>query len=216
MGKRGLIMTAVEAEKEAVLRGLRGNDRFDVALAGVGPALAAVRTTLALSRTSYSWVISVGIGGGYSELADIGSIVVANEIASVELGAETADAGFIGLEELGFGTSRFSVDKLLYERVTEAIRAAGLAVRSAPILTVSTATGTAETATIRANRVVGAAAEGMEGYGVAAAADALGVPVLEIRAISNPIGPRDRSAWRIGDALRALEAASSILPEVLA
>ncbi|HEY9328782.1 MAG TPA: futalosine hydrolase, partial [Streptomyces sp.] len=29
-------------------------------------------------------------------------------------------------------------------------------------------------------------------------------PVLELRAISNPVGPRDRAAWRIGDALAAL------------
>ncbi|HZG76719.1 MAG TPA: futalosine hydrolase, partial [Paenibacillus sp.] len=41
------------------------------------------------------------------------------------------------------------------------------------------------------------------------------VPVLEIRAVSNAVGPRDRAAWRIGDALAALETASAILPEVL-
>lgn len=39
---------------------------------------------------------------------------------------------------------------------------------------------------------------------MAEAAAAHGVPVLEIRAVSNPVGPRDRAAWRIGDALAAL------------
>ena len=43
----------------------------------------------------------------------------------------------------------------------------------------------------------------MEGFGVAEAAAAHGVPVLELRAVSNPVGPRDRAAWRIGDALAA-------------
>ena len=34
---------------------------------------------------------------------------------------------------------------------------------------------------------------------MAEAAAAHGVPVLEIRTISNAVGPRDRAAWRIGD-----------------
>ncbi|MGW7126735.1 futalosine hydrolase, partial [Streptomyces sp. NPDC054901] len=37
------------------------------------------------------------------------------------------------------------------------------------------------------------------GGGFAPAA-AHGLPVLEIRAVSNAVGPRDRSAWRIGEA----------------
>ncbi|MNY61383.1 Futalosine hydrolase [compost metagenome] len=83
------------------------------------------------------------------------------------------------------------------------------------MLTVATATGTAATAAALAARVPGAAAEAMEGFGIATAAQQRGVPVLEIRAISNAVGPRDRDAWRIGDALKALEAAGTVLAEVL-
>ncbi|NEE29228.1 futalosine hydrolase, partial [Streptomyces sp. SID7982] len=52
-----------------------------------------------------------------------------------------------------------------------------------------------------------AVAEAMEGFGVAEAAAAHGVPVLEVRAVSNAIGPRDRDAWRIPAALTALTSA---------
>ena len=31
-----------------------------------------------------------------------------------------------------------------------------------------------------------------------------GIPFAEVRTISNLVGPRDRAAWRIGDALAAL------------
>ncbi|WP_442950188.1 phosphorylase family protein, partial [Paenibacillus sp. 1-18] len=58
-------------------------------------------------------------------------------------------------------------------------------------------------------------AEAMEGYGVAVAANKLGLPVMEIRTISNAVGPRDRAAWRIKEALQALEAAFSTLTEVI-
>jgi futalosine hydrolase len=47
----------------------------------------------------------------------------------------------------------------------------------------------------------------MEGFGVAEAAAAHGVPAVEVRAVSNTVGPRDRAAWRIGEALDALRAA---------
>ncbi|NEC28318.1 futalosine hydrolase, partial [Streptomyces sp. SID8111] len=71
-------------------------------------------------------------------------------------------------------------------------------------LTVSTVTGTAARAEALRARHPRALAEAMEGFGVAEAAAAQGVPVLEVRAVSNPVGPRDRAAWRIGEALTAL------------
>jgi futalosine hydrolase len=51
----------------------------------------------------------------------------------------------------------------------------------------------------------------MEGAGAAAAAVLHGVPFVEIRAISNVVGPRDRSAWRIPDALAALHQAFCVM-----
>ena len=46
---RVLIVTAVDAEREAVLRGLGDDERFHVVAAGVGPAAAATGTALALA-----------------------------------------------------------------------------------------------------------------------------------------------------------------------
>jgi futalosine hydrolase len=144
----------------------------------------------------------------------VGSLVVASEIVAADLGAETPE-GFSSLDKLGFGSTRIEVDQSLTELVTSAMQAAGLSVHSGPILTVSTVTGTAETAKELSVRVPLASAEAMEGFGAAAAARQYGIPVLEIRAISNAVGPRDRGAWRLGDALQALEAASTVIAEVL-
>ena len=51
----------------------------------------------------------------------------------------------------------------------------------------------------------------MEGYGVAVAAAQAGLPFAELRTISNPIGPRDRAAWRLREAFAALTAAAPAL-----
>jgi len=63
-------------------------------------------------------------------------------------------------------------------------------------------------------RVPGAAAEAMEGFGVAVAAQNMGIPFLEIRAVSNPVGPRNRGAWKIEAALERLAEAGAVIREV--
>jgi futalosine hydrolase len=211
---RILVMTAVAAEREAVLRGLQNDNRFDVLIAGVGPVAAAANTAKVLATAAYGLVVSAGIGGGFPGKAEVGSLVVASEIVAADLGVQTPE-GFRSLDELGFGSTRIPVRVGLLNAVADALRAARLPVKTGPVLTVSTVTGTAESAAELAARVPGATAEAMEGYGVAFAAQERGVPVLELRAISNLVGPRDRDAWRIEEALTVLAAASTVLSEVL-
>nr|WP_086564359.1 futalosine hydrolase [Streptomyces africanus] len=180
-----------------------GGSGIDVVAVGVGPGLAAastasVLTAAALEGTPYDLVVSAGIGGGFLPEARVGSLVVADEIVAADLGAETDD-GFLSVTELGFGSVRHQPPADLVRLVGDAVGAPAGAV-----LTVSTVTGTAERAAALRERHPTALAEAMEGFGVAEAAAVHGVPVLEVRAISNPVGPRDRAAWRIPDALAAL------------
>ena len=185
---------------------------IDVIAVGVGPGLAAastasVLTAAVLQGNPYDLVVSAGIGGGFQPEASVGSLVVADEIVAADLGAETGD-GFVSVTELGFGRVRHHPPEDLVRLVGDAVGA-----RTGAVLTVSTVTGTAERARALRGRHPTALAEAMEGFGVAEAAAAHGVPVLEVRAISNPVGPRDRAAWRIPDALAALtEGFGKLLP----
>ncbi|WP_405881506.1 futalosine hydrolase [Streptomyces sp. NBC_01136] len=187
---------------------------LDLLAAGVGPALAAASvagalTAGALGGTPYDLVVSTGIGGGFQPEARLGTLVVADEITAADLGAETAD-GFLPVTELGFGTVSHRPPETL---VRDLVAATGG--RAGTVLTVSTVTGSAERAAELRARHPRALAEAMEGFGVAEAAAAHGVPVLEMRAVSNPVGPRDRAAWRIGDALATLTEAFGKLAPVL-
>jgi futalosine hydrolase len=210
---RILVATAVPVERDAVARAFTG-DRVTVLAAGVGPALAAATTataltTAALQGAPYGLVVSAGIAGGFPPHAPVGSLVVADEITAADLGAETAE-GFVPVTELGFGAVTHRPPAAL---VRAAVAATGA--RAGAVLTVSTVTGTAARAAALRARHPTALAEAMEGFGVAEAAGAHGVPVLEIRAVSNPVGPRDRAAWRIGDALAALTEGFGKLTPVL-
>jgi futalosine hydrolase len=199
---RVLVATAVPAERDAVARTFPGT-AGQVVAAGVGPARAAACVATALTGAArdgrpFTLVVSAGIGGGFAPEAPVGSLVVADEITAADLGAETPD-GFLPVTELGFGTITHLCPAAL---VRDAAAATGA--RPGTVLTVSTVTGTAARAAALRTRHPRALAEAMEGFGVAEAAAAHGVPVLELRAVSNPVGPRDRAAWRIGEALDAL------------
>ena len=195
---RILVATAVPAERDAVARVFTHDSRVDVIAAGVGPAAAAAATATALAGASYGLVVSAGIAGGFQPEAPVGSLVIADEITVADLGAETPD-GFVPVTELGFGAVTHRPPNALVREL-----AAATGARTGAVLTVSTVTGTAARATELRARHPRALAEAMEGFGVAEAAAAHGIPVLELRAVSNPVGPRDRTAWRIGDALAAL------------
>jgi futalosine hydrolase len=223
------VVTAVAAERDAVAAGLaaaaKGNSgngtagkatakRAQVIAGGVGPAAAAAATatelvTGASLNEAYTLVVSAGIGGGFAPAAPVGSLTVAETIVAADLGAQTAD-GFVPVAELGFGTSEHRPPAALSRSLAQALGAA-----YGPVLTVSTVTGTADRAGQLTARHPGAVAEAMEGFGVAEAAAAAGVPVVEIRAVSNAVGPRDRAAWRIGEALAALTTAFGKFPAAL-
>ncbi|MFE2180406.1 futalosine hydrolase [Streptomyces sp. NPDC059455] len=266
---RVLIVTAVPAERDAVVRGVGAMApelaelpvpggvlhrlspapptgpplTVDVLAAGVGPAAAAAGTAAALTaaavaRTPYDLAVSAGIGGGFTTArpvaagsaaavpattapstarpaaalpaaARLGSVVVADAIVAADLGAETPD-GFAAVTDLGFGT----VEHLPPAPLVAAVAEATDAVRGT-VLTVSTVTGSAERAAELLRRHPRAVAEAMEGFGVAEAAAAQSVPALEVRTVSNAVGPRDRAAWRIGEALEALTGAFTTIAPLL-
>ena len=189
-----LVVCAVVAERDAIVA---AGVTADVVVGGVGPAAAAAATSRELARGRYELVLCAGIGGGFVPLRET-DIAVAAAIVFADLGAETPD-GFLPMSELGFGNERHSVEPKLAVELAD--RTGG---HLGTVLTVATVTGTQATADALARRHPDAVAEGMEGAGVAAAAALHGVPVAEIRAISNAVGPRDRSAWQIPQALASL------------
>ncbi len=212
---RILVITAVEAEAQAVLGGLgvagtrqlgpyggsgahTGAGPVTVLAGGVGPARSAACAGTALALDRPDLVVSAGVAGGFAGRVAPGDVVIADRLIHADLGADAPD-GFAPLDPGLAGETAHALNPDLVAAAAERTPAAVVG----PVLTVSTVTGTAARAAELAARH-DAAAEAMEGAGVYAAARAHGVPFLEIRAISNAVGPRDRGAWEIPRALDAL------------
>ncbi len=218
------MVTAVDAERDAVLAGLvdagslgaepstqqigplrlRMVADVGVVAGGVGPAAAAAATAtvLAVLPEPPELVVSAGIAGAFVGRAEIGDLVAADRFVAADLGSDS-DAGFLDLDALGFGTS--SLPALAPALAT--------AVTVGPVLTVSTATGSEERAAELARRS-DAVAEAMEGFGVATAASLHRIPAAELRGISNRVGRRDRTAWDIPAALAAVRRGATALAQL--
>ncbi|MGX7677795.1 futalosine hydrolase [Jatrophihabitans sp. DSM 45814] len=231
---RILVVTAAGAERDAVLKGrnptagaagevdtLRSTTAagvVDVVASGVGLPAATVAACWALRPPSsrsdasadsrdnsrydspYDLVICAGIAGGFPA-AEVGSVAVSHAVVHADLGAET-DSGFSSMAELGWGPVRFEIDQPLAELVSRRTDAV-----LGSVLTVSTVTGSQARADELHAAYPDAVAEAMEGVGVHRAASRFGVPFVEIRTISNRVGPRNRDNWQITEALAALTAA---------
>ncbi len=193
MPKDLIICVATELEAGSL------REHLPVLVTGVGAVNAAIALTMHLERFGAGAVISCGIGGAYpgSGLATASAVWAESECYG-DLGAASPE-GFLDMEALGFPVIPGATPT--YNRLPVRIRPAGPAAR---FVTVNTCTGDEQTAHTLAART-GGAVENMEGAAIAHVAAIYGIPMGEVRGISNPAGNRDRSAWRVREAAAAAQ-----------
>ena len=156
---------------------------------GVGPVEAATATAYQLARERPRAVLHVGLAGGVG--LEPGSLVVGTESVYADLSAAIPVI------------SRIEPDATLLA----ALRGAFPDAPALPIVTSAAVSEPSDTVS------QGPLVEAMEGFGVLRAAALAGVPAVEVRAISNELGERDRSRWELE---RGLEALAAALPRLLA
>ncbi len=166
---------------------------------GVGAVNAAYALTRFLDREAVEAVVVCGIAGAYpgAELP-IGSVACAESECYGDLGADSP-GGFLDMRSLGFPV--VSGVNPLYNVLPMQIFPAA---RRVGFVTVNTCTGSDEAARAIEART-GGGVESMEGAAIAHVAALAGIAVGEIRGISNVVGNRDRSAWRVKEAATAAQ-----------
>ena len=156
---------------------------------GIGPVEAALTTLRALSERAPKCVLHIGIAG--ARKLEPPTLVVGSEAVYCDLVDESSRLP---------RHDRLSPDPDL-------LAAARIALPDAQLLPIATAGR------------IGAGGccdvEAMEGFGVLRAAALMGVPAIELRAVSNAVGDSDRRRWRIHEALELLGPAVAALLEEL-
>ncbi|WDF68797.1 futalosine hydrolase [Sphingobacterium oryzagri] len=165
-------------------------------ITGVGMVAATYALAKALQTAKVDLIIQVGIGGILHQSAPLGSIYRIVEDHIFELGAEDHEA-FIPIEKLGFGQSLFREQFVLSDWPIKHIpQAIGI--------TVNKVHGQEKSISRLRTLYSGEVVESMEGVSAFFVASQEKINVLQFRAISNYIEPRNRAAWQIGLAVKNL------------
>lgn len=203
---------ALSPESEVDLRAqdsrLKTKDlKIDFLTTGVGMVATAFALGRHLSQNHYDLAINLGIAGSFDRNIALGEVVEITTDTLSELGAED-DENFLSIEQLGFGEGVFSATANLNNYYTDAN------LRQTSAITVNTVHGNDASIQKLASRI-NAQIESMEGAGFFYACRQMGVPCLQIRAVSNYVEKRNRDAWQIGLAIKNLNTFAAQLLEKL-
>ena len=190
---------------------LRGKG-CDFLITGVGQVACATHLSRTLATGSYDRVVQAGIAGSFTPKLPIGSVAVVTEEGFGDLGAEN-HGGFLDLFDMGLmkeGDSPFT-DRFL----------------RAPDVKLSSLSQLPRVRSVTVNRVLSEPHSiswvrdryspqivNMEGAAFFYAALLHKIPFVSLRSVSDMVGPRDKGAWKIPEAVAALEGVlSRVIPE---
>jgi futalosine hydrolase len=174
----------------------------DVLISGVGQLQSAVHITSCLRSERYDLVIQAGLAGSFSPQYPKCSVVSVTEEVLADLGAES-ESGYLDIVAMGLlavdqppftdGELRNPHQELLEQTALPLVRSATVNRTLSDPRSIGWVAGRYRPDVVN-----------MEGAALFHACLTLGVPFLELRAVSDLVGPRDKAAWDIPGAVRTL------------
>ena len=174
---------------------------------GIGEVNAAHTATVMVENYPVDKIINMGVGGAYpgSGLGP-GDVAVASKEIFGDDGVITSkgwkDMKEIGIPVLQKGRKTYFNEFPLSSPSQAFFKAQGnreIKIRSGPFITVGSTTGTQKRAKELEKRF-GGICENMEGAAIAQVCTIYGIPMFEVRGISNIVGIRDKRRWRLKEA----------------
>lgn len=198
-----LVTAATSFELKPFVNDLPSGLAVETLLTGVGPVETAVRLTafLAKSGNDCLGVINIGVAGAYirGKGAQLGDICLAEGELLGDLGICLEDS----IESIQGPAlqiqNQFSLDRELLAAAESILQQCSVPYKVGTFVTVCGVTGTDRRGKMLTRQYQGLC-ENMEGAAAARACLEFGVPLLELRCISNLVEQRNRANWRMKDA----------------
>ncbi|GAB4419213.1 MAG: futalosine hydrolase [Thermodesulfovibrionales bacterium] len=171
-------------------------------VSGIGKTNAAHATTILSEKFLPDVIVLFGVGGAYPSAGlRVGDIAIAEKEVYGDEGVFTGEgfrgADLIGIPFLKKGSKKyfneFPLDKKLAKKAVKSLKLV-TGFKTGTFVTVSTVTGTEKRARELQKRFE-AICENMEGAAVAHISTMYGIPMLEIRGISNIVECRNKGKW---------------------
>lgn len=167
---------------------------------GIGPAAAALSTSLLIRSLEPDRVCLLGIAGAFPQSGlKLGDTVQASSECFADLGYED-EAACHTFDALGLPIFTWAGEDIGCHLPVDPFSEHLLAL---PFATVSSVTNSHARAK-KLYHSFNLAVENMEGAGVALACRIHNVSFQQVRGISNMVGPRDPKSWRVDDAILGL------------
>jgi len=189
-----LVVAATDAEVAALRPALK--DHVHLIVTGVGMVATAARCARELARRRCDFALNVGICGSFDPTLRPGTVVHVVRDRIAELGAED-DESFLTPAEIGLPVDAAFVN------ADPPANAALRGLREVDGITVNTVHGCDRSIAAVVARFQ-PQVESMEGAGFMCACIDAGVPFAQVRAVSNVVERRNRSAWQINEAIGVL------------
>ncbi|MBS1616358.1 MAG: futalosine hydrolase [Bacteroidetes bacterium] len=209
---RVLLVAATEAEIAPTYQALseypertENRNHVRVCITGVGMMATAYELGKTLAANHWDYVIGAGIAGSFSRALKPGDCVIVESEQLADLGAEDGDEF---LDIFSLGQLRENEAPFHQGLLRNPLQHPPFSIHHLPRvpgLTVNTVSGCEATIARRMARCA-ASVESMEGAALHYVCLREKVPFIQLRSISNYVTRRDRSSWRIAEAIAALNA----------
>ncbi len=186
------------------------NERVDVLICGIGSPQTVYHLTKKLNEKKYAIVIQAGIAGSFSKKIKKGEVVIIKEDAFADIGAEEKGKfktvfqfGFADKDEFPF-TNGFLINQSdILEKVD---------LKKVKAVTVNKISDVKKQQK-QIKKIFNPEVESMEGAAFHFVCLQQNVPFIQVRSISNKVGERDKSKWKIKKAIINLNKALQLIIE---
>jgi futalosine hydrolase len=180
---------------------LIGSNRFDMLITGIGSMSTAYWLTKTIEKKLPVLLIQAGVAGSYSDSYPPGSLVLVNEEVTGDLGVEEnnefKDVFDMGLPQI----SDPYTGKNLVNNEVELLQRYNLPlVKAVTINEITTRPTRIQQLQQKYQPVV----ESMEGAAFHYIALMEKIPYIQLRTVSNMVGERDKSKWKMKEAIAVL------------
>lgn len=178
-----------------------GDNTFEILITGIGSMSTAYWVTKSIGQRRPDLMLQAGVAGSFSEAHPPGSLVMVSEEICGDLGVEEQenfkDVFDMGLPQI---TAPYTGRELVNTHL-DAWRQHNLpCVKAVTINEITTRAGRIQ----QLQQKYGAVVESMEGAAFHYVALMEKIPFLQLRAISNRVGERDKANWKMKEAIEKL------------
>jgi futalosine hydrolase len=182
-------------------KSLTGNKDIEVLISGVSAPVTMYHLTKKLLQDTYGLVIQAGIAGSFSGKIKKEEVVLVKQDAFADVGVEVKRE-FKTIFKLGLADeNRFPFSDGWLVNDNQILKTTHLKVVSA--VTVNKLSDRKKQ-TLQLKKIFNPDIESMEGAALHYACLNLKVPFLQMRSISNKVAERDKTKWKIKEAIKAL------------